>query len=121
MEANTKQAKEKVVAAIEKVVQAAKELSQAELEYLGAESRSNTVKLICGVASNDIEPLLLSAEEAARLCGVGRSLWYSMSSAGQVPLPVRLSNRVLWSRKTLESWIAKGCPSRAQMEVSNGC
>lgn len=67
-----------------------------------------------------IEPALLSASEAAAYCGVSRSLWYQMHSAGQVPLPIRLSSRVLWSRKSLDEWIEQGCCSREQMEGCDG-
>ena len=57
-------------------------------------------------------PLLVDAREAAALCGIGRSLWLGLHSAGRVPLPVRLGRRVLWRREELAGWIAAGCPGR---------
>lgn len=64
-----------------------------------------------------IEPLLLSAEEAAALCGVSRSFWWSLHSAGRVPLPVKLGERTLWRRTELEAWTEAGCPAREKWEA----
>ena len=59
-----------------------------------------------------IEPLLLDSEQAAALCGVGKTLWWSLHSAGQVPLPVKLGRRTLWRREELIEWINAGLPTR---------
>ena len=59
-----------------------------------------------------IEPLLLNATEAARLCGVGRTLWSEMHAAARVPVPIRFGRRVLWRREELEAWVRAGCPAR---------
>ena len=69
-----------------------------------------------GAVAN-IAPLLLDSEQAAILCGVGRSLWWSLHSAGRVPLPVKLGRRTLWRREELESWIRAGCPARDKWEA----
>jgi len=66
------------------------------------------------------DKLLLSASEAAALCGVSRSLWWSMSSAGKIPLPVRLSGRTLWRRAELERWTEAGCPARCRWQGGAG-
>ena len=63
------------------------------------------------------ESMLIDAKEAAGLCGVGRTTWLSLSSAGKTPASVRLGRRVLWRRDELKSWIAAGCPSREKWEV----
>ncbi len=63
------------------------------------------------------EKLLLSADEAAQLCGVGRTLWLAMNNAGKTPLPVRLGRRLLWSAQELRDWTAAGCPSREKWEI----
>ena len=61
------------------------------------------------------QDLLVSAKEAARLCGVGRSLWYSMHSSGELgPLPIKLGKRTLWRRQELEEWVRVGCPERTR-------
>ncbi|MCX5673836.1 MAG: helix-turn-helix domain-containing protein [Planctomycetota bacterium] len=58
-------------------------------------------------------PLLVSAAEAARLLGVGRSLFYSLLSAGQIgPRAVRLGRRTLFARSEIEAWTAAGLPPR---------
>jgi excisionase family DNA binding protein len=64
-----------------------------------------------------MESLLLSAEDAALLLGVGRTLLYSMHSSGRLgPMPVKLGRRVLWNRKELEAWTEAGCPVRKQWQ-----
>lgn len=64
-----------------------------------------------------METLLLSAEDAALLLGVGRTLFYSMHSSGRLgPLPVKLGRRVLWNRKEIEAWTEAGCPARQQWQ-----
>lgn len=61
------------------------------------------------------EPLLLSAIQASRLIGIGKSLFYSLHSSGQLgPMPVTLSTKKLWRRSELEEWAAAGCPPRRE-------
>jgi prophage regulatory protein len=57
-----------------------------------------------------IEPLAVEADEAARICGVGRTLWYDLRAAGRLPEPVRLGRRVLWRVAELRAWMAARCP-----------
>lgn len=61
--------------------------------------------------------LLVSAAEAARLCGLGRTAWYGLLSSGRCPAPVRLGGRVLWRRDELAAWIAAGCPARERWDA----
>jgi len=56
--------------------------------------------------------LLVSAEEAAELCGVSERFWASLDAAGKVPMPRKLGRRILWSLAEIEKWVADGCPSR---------
>jgi len=57
-----------------------------------------------------IEPLLLTAEQAARMLGIGRSKFYSMHSAGLLPLPVSLGGCVRWDRQELRAWLSARNP-----------
>lgn len=78
------------------------------------------------------EPLLVSAEDAAALCGVSRSTWLAWDSAGLIklrvffdcPAPIRLNGRTLWSTEQLRQWASTGCKSRDQgqqlREAGNG-
>jgi predicted DNA-binding transcriptional regulator AlpA len=59
-----------------------------------------------------VTPLLVDAREAAALCGIGRTLWLQLASAGRVPMPVRLGRRTLWRAEELAEWVAAGCPAR---------
>jgi len=63
---------------------------------------------------NNVSPLLLPPEDAAKLLGISRSQFYRLHSAGKIPLPIRSLGRPLWSRKELESWVDTGCPGREQ-------
>lgn len=56
-------------------------------------------------------PLLVDAREAARLLGIGKSLFFALKSTGRLPAPVHLGRRVLWHRETLIAWCKAGCPS----------
>ena len=57
-------------------------------------------------------PLLLGAKATATMLGIGKSLLWSLHSAGKVPQPVKLGKRTLWRRAELEAWMAAGCPNR---------
>jgi predicted DNA-binding transcriptional regulator AlpA len=64
------------------------------------------------------EPLLVSAQDAARLCGVSPATWARMQAAGRAPGPVRPSpGRVLWRVAELRQWTEAGCPSRREWEA----
>lgn len=64
-----------------------------------------------------LQTLGVEAVEAARLCGVSRSTWYSLRKAGRVPKPVRLGRRVLWRVEELREWVAAGCPPLSRWET----
>jgi predicted DNA-binding transcriptional regulator AlpA len=66
-------------------------------------------------------PLLIDAAQAASLCGLSRSTWFSMQSCGAIPAAVlRRGRLVRWSRQEIESWISAGCPSRDTWEIVKG-
>jgi predicted DNA-binding transcriptional regulator AlpA len=65
-----------------------------------------------------VEPLLLSARQAAALCAVSLASWHRMNAAGRCPAPLRLSpGCVRWRAEELRDWIAAGCPARAQWQA----
>ena len=61
-------------------------------------------------------PLLVDAAEACRLLNIGRSLFFSLKSAGRLPDPVHLGRAVRWGREELRAWVAAGCPPREVWE-----
>lgn len=63
------------------------------------------------------ETLLISAQEAARLCGRGVASWWRDHAAGRVPAPVRLGGRTLWRSEELRDWIEASCPDRKTWEI----
>jgi hypothetical protein len=63
-----------------------------------------------------LPPLMVDAKRAARLFCVGLRTWRALDAAGKVPMPTRLSGRVLWFLPELRHWAAAGCPSRLEWE-----
>lgn len=64
-----------------------------------------------------LQPLAVSAAEAARLCGVSRALWWRWHSAGRCPAPVRINRKTLWildGPNGLRAWLQAGCPERSR-------
>lgn len=64
--------------------------------------------------------LLVDAVSAASLCGISRSQWFKLTSAGKTPAPVRLGGSVRWNRRELEQWTAAGCPPRERWDAMRG-
>lgn len=63
------------------------------------------------------EKLLLSAIEAAKMCGIGRSLWYQLYKYNKCPQPIKLGNRTLWEKEKLRLWIKFECPNAKVLET----
>lgn len=55
---------------------------------------------------------LLSAEEAAKMCGMGKTSFLKLASAGKMPASVKLDRLRRWRRKEIVAWIAAGCPDK---------
>jgi predicted DNA-binding transcriptional regulator AlpA len=64
-----------------------------------------------------IEPLLVPAPEAARLCGISEATWFRLKSAGNTPPEVRLGGRVLYRVEDLRLWVSWGCGTRREFEA----
>ena len=60
--------------------------------------------------------LLLSASEAAALCGSSVRQWWRLQASGKVPAPVMMGSRKRWRRDDLRRWIDAGCPCRNEWE-----
>jgi excisionase family DNA binding protein len=57
------------------------------------------------------QPDLLSVREVAERLGCSPRHVYRLSDGGLMPRPLKLGALVRWSRKSIEQWIASGCPS----------
>ena len=68
-------------------------------------------------ASHSPEPLLLTAGDAARLCGTSVRTWRTWDAAGKMPSSVRIGRSALWRIDELRAWVAAGCPDRATWEL----
>lgn len=63
--------------------------------------------------TNEAEPpLLLTAGEAARLCGRSEASWWRDNSAGRCPMSVKIGGSTRWRRSDLVQWVQDGCPPR---------
>jgi len=69
------------------------------------------------VETKELEVLLVSANEAARLLGIAKSSFYQFHSSGRIgPLPIKLGRRSLWNRQELADWVAADCPPRVKWQ-----
>jgi len=60
--------------------------------------------------------LLLTARQAAALCGKSLRTWRSWDAAGWIPKPLKIGRSTLWRARELEKWVAAGCPRREEWE-----
>lgn len=64
-----------------------------------------------------VEPILVPAKEAARLCGISPASWYRLIAQGKLPAAVKLGGRILWSIEDLRLFVRLGCPDRTTFEA----
>lgn len=66
----------------------------------------------------ELEPLLLDAQDVARLLSLSAKTVRRMNAAGRMPRPVQLSpGAIRWRYRELSAWIEAGCPDRAEWEA----
>lgn len=63
------------------------------------------------------EKLLVTAKEAAKLCGKSLRTWRTWDSAGWIPQPIRIGRSTLWRLDELREWVEAGCPRRGEWEA----
>ncbi len=69
------------------------------------------------VAGPDPATLLVTAKQAAAMCGKSLRTWRSWDSAGWIPRPVRIGRSTLWRADELREWVVAGCPRRQEWEA----
>lgn len=62
-------------------------------------------------------PLLVTAKQAAGMCGKSLRTWRAWDAAGWIPRPVRIGRSTLWRLDELRAWAAAGCPRRDDWEA----
>jgi predicted DNA-binding transcriptional regulator AlpA len=74
------------------------------------------------LSGNDAKlyPLLVTAGEAAALCGLGVRTWWRKDAAGMIPNGVHLGKSKRWRLEELRKWIEAGCPHRGEWNLLNG-
>jgi len=63
------------------------------------------------------QQLLVTAKQAARMCGRSLRTWRAWDSAGWIPQPVRIGRATLWQADVLRAWVGAGCPRREEWEA----
>jgi excisionase family DNA binding protein len=58
------------------------------------------------IAARDIEPLLYSVAQVAKLIGFGRTKTYELVQTGKIP-SILVEGRTRITRKALDAWIAQ--------------
>jgi predicted DNA-binding transcriptional regulator AlpA len=61
--------------------------------------------------------LLVTAKQAASMCGKSLRTWRTWDAAGLIPRPVRIGRSTLWRVDELREWVAAGCPCRQEWEA----
>jgi predicted DNA-binding transcriptional regulator AlpA len=59
----------------------------------------------------DPKPVLINAEELARIMDISERTLWRLLSGGKVPQPVRIGRNTRWRLAEVEEWIASGCPA----------
>jgi prophage regulatory protein len=59
----------------------------------------------------DAAPMLISAEDVARMMDISERTLWRLLSAGKVPPPVRIGRSTRWRLAEIRSWIDRGCPT----------
>ncbi len=65
-----------------------------------------------------VDPLLITARQAAAMCGKSLRTWRTWDAAGWVPRPVRIGRSTLWRADELDAWVIAGCPRRRDWELA---
>jgi predicted DNA-binding transcriptional regulator AlpA len=68
-------------------------------------------------SATERSPLLVTARQAAAMCGKSLRTWRSWDAAGRIPRPVRICRSTMWRVDELRRWVAAGCPRRDEWEV----
>ena len=72
------------------------------------------------MSSRALQPLTVSAAEAAALLGVSRSTWYDWHDAGRTPRGLKIGGRRLWDYAELQRWVSAGAPPRERWNQMTG-
>ena len=59
----------------------------------------------------ELEPLMIDAKTASRMCGVSARTWATWISTGQAPPSIKINGRRLYRCDLLKFWVRENCPS----------
>lgn len=60
--------------------------------------------------STETQPVLIDAEELARMMGVSERTLWRLLSGHKLPQPVRIGRNTRWRLAEVIAWIERGCP-----------
>ena len=81
---------------------------------------SNQFQPLDGKAVDDRagqDSLLVSAKQAAEMCGKSLRTWRTWDAQGLIPQPLRIGRSTLWRVDELREWVSAGCPRRDEWEA----
>jgi excisionase family DNA binding protein len=53
---------------------------------------------------------LLDVQDVAKLLNCSSRHVYRLADTGRLPPPIKLGSLVRWPRRSIEAWLAEGCP-----------
>ncbi len=65
------------------------------------------------------KPLLIDAQELAKMLAVSRTTLRRMVQESKLPDPVSCFEHPRWSRAVIEQWVLDGCPDRTRIFIPN--
>ena len=68
----------------------------------------------------NVEPLLMTADQVAGLLQISARTVWRLRSSGKLPKPVEVGGSVRWNSEQMRMWIAEGCPVEQFRNNSKG-
>jgi predicted DNA-binding transcriptional regulator AlpA len=68
----------------------------------------------------NMEPLLITADQVAALLQVSARTVWRLRSAGKLPKPVEVGGSVRWNSEQMRKWIVEGCPVEQPRQNGRG-
>lgn len=71
--------------------------------------------------SQQLEPLMISGPEVARILSISSRHFQKMRRKGLVPAPQRFGRAVRWGLLEIREWLKAGCPPQKEWESLKAC
>jgi prophage regulatory protein len=68
----------------------------------------------------NIEPLLITADQVAVLLQISARTVWRLRSSGKLPKPVEVGGSVRWNGEQMRKWVEEGCPVEQSRQNGKG-